>query len=202
MALSYKSSYVRVSDEDCADGTGPISAETHGFGPTVNIISEKNQPTCSGVVVEQLGRRSIGIHERLQCLKYSLRLQLLVLLVCGVGLVLFAGSSLSCDIHPETNGVRLSYRGHNQQPAVEETYISRSKSSSSPVLEVFQVYQPVLAPSGPTDQTIESDGSSNTTTIGSAETSVSCTQLLMEYSFGFSYGHPFVGMFLCSRTAV
>ena len=187
------------NEEDCADSRGPICALTYDFDPRANTAvatSEKYQPPCPEIDIEQLNRRSIGRRERIQCLKYSFNVQLLLLLACFVGLGLFARSSLSYGADSDATGVQLSNRGQNAQPAVEETFISRTKTLSSPVLEVFQVYQPVLAPSGPTDQTIESDGSSNTTAIVSTEAFASCTQLLMEYSFGFSYGHPFVGKFM------
>jgi hypothetical protein len=196
MASICRSNYVLVSEGDSADGRALICAETDDFDPTANTTSEKHQPPWPETDIEQLNRRSIGGRERIQCLKYSFKLQLLLLLACFVGLGLFARSFLSCGAHSEAAGVRLLNRGQNAQPAVEETFLSRPEVPSSPVLEVFQVYQPVLAPSGPTDQTIESDGSSNTTVIGSTEAFASCTQLLMEYSFGFSYGHPFVGKFL------
>ena len=47
--------------------------------------------------------------------------------------------------------------------------------AASPLVD-FQVYEPVLTPTGPTNQ-------------------YGCvyTQLLMEHVFGFSYGMPFVG---------
>ncbi|TVY86261.1 Peptide-N4-(N-acetyl-beta-glucosaminyl)asparagine amidase A, partial [Lachnellula willkommii] len=64
---------------------------------------------------------------------------------------------------------------------------------SSAVLECFQVYQPVLFPSGAVDETVTSDGSENTTTIAPTTPATSCEVLLMEHSFGFSYGIPFVG---------
>jgi hypothetical protein len=69
-----------------------------------------------------------------------------------------------------------------------------SASASAPaVLEVFQVYQPVLTPSGATDETILGNGAENTTTIAQAAASSSCEVLLMDHSFGYSYGIPFVG---------
>jgi len=61
------------------------------------------------------------------------------------------------------------------------------------VLEVFQVYQPVLTPSGVTDQTISSNGEEDTITIASAPSASSCKVLLMDHVFGYSYGMPFVG---------
>lgn len=65
--------------------------------------------------------------------------------------------------------------------------------SSTAVLEVFQVYQPVLTPSGATDDTTTGDGSENTTTIAQSGTASSCEVTLMVHSFGYSYGMPFVG---------
>jgi len=63
------------------------------------------------------------------------------------------------------------------------------------VLECFQVYQPVLFPKGAVDQVVASDGSENTTIISPTASNSSCQVLLMEHTFGFSYGIPFVGMF-------
>jgi hypothetical protein len=64
---------------------------------------------------------------------------------------------------------------------------------TSSVLECFQVYQPVLFPAGAVDQTVSNDGTENTTTIIATNSSSSCQVLLMEHSFGYSYGMPFVG---------
>lgn len=70
-------------------------------------------------------------------------------------------------------------------------------SSATPtptgVLDVFQVYQPVLTPKGAVDETILSDGQENTTTIASVSSSSSCEVLLMKHDFAYSYGIPFVG---------
>jgi hypothetical protein len=199
MASICRASYVPLSEKDGADGMVPLSAGACDLNPTPNTISEKHQPTWPEVNVERLNRHSSRRSERLRCLKYSFTVQFLLFLACVVGLGLSARSFLTCGAYPDATRARVSSHGQNTQPAVEEKFISLAKPSSSPVLEVFQVYQPVLAPSGPTDQTIDNNGSPNTTAIGYAETSVSCTKLLMEYSFGFSYGHPFVGTFFRGR---
>ncbi|KAF8855092.1 hypothetical protein BDZ45DRAFT_21175 [Acephala macrosclerotiorum] len=65
--------------------------------------------------------------------------------------------------------------------------------SSTAVLEVFQVYQPVLTPSGATDEILSAAGYVNTTTIAQSSSASSCQVTLMVHSFGFSYGIPFVG---------
>ncbi len=70
-----------------------------------------------------------------------------------------------------------------------------SATPYSSVLECFQVYQPVLTPSGATDETVLGNGSENTTTIAEIETNNSCDVVLMVHSFGLSYGKPFVGMY-------
>jgi hypothetical protein len=67
-------------------------------------------------------------------------------------------------------------------------------SMTSSVLNVFQVYQPVLTPEGVTDETVQGDGAENTTSLASASSGPSCQVLLMEHVFAFSYGLPFVGM--------
>ncbi|KAG0652101.1 PNGase A large chain [Hyphodiscus hymeniophilus] len=70
-------------------------------------------------------------------------------------------------------------------------------SSATPtptgVLEVFQVYQPVLTPQGAVDETVLSNGQESTNTIASAFSPSSCEVLLMKYDFAYSYGAPFVG---------
>lgn len=74
-----------------------------------------------------------------------------------------------------------------------EKYAAPSPSATSSVLNVFQVYQPVLTPEGVTDETILGDGAENTTSLASASSGASCQVLLMEHVFAYSYGLPFVG---------
>ncbi len=66
-------------------------------------------------------------------------------------------------------------------------------ASTSGVTEDFQVYQPVFTPSGVREETTQANGSGNTTAIAQTNTSSSCQVVLMEYSFAYSYGVPFVG---------
>ncbi len=72
-------------------------------------------------------------------------------------------------------------------------YSSATAVPPSGVLEVFQVHQPVLTSSGIVDETTLNDGSEDTTLIAQTAPTSSCETLLMEHSFGFSYGIPFVG---------
>lgn len=74
-----------------------------------------------------------------------------------------------------------------------ERYAAPLPSATSSVLDVFQVYQPVLTPNGATDETTLGDGSENTTSLASASSGASCQVLLMDHVFAFSYGAPFVG---------
>jgi len=69
------------------------------------------------------------------------------------------------------------------------------------VLEDFQVYQPVLTPSVATGAIIVSTGEDNSTTVASLSGSV-CEVLLMDYSFGYSYGMPFIGKNCSSRAII
>jgi hypothetical protein len=74
------------------------------------------------------------------------------------------------------------------------TTTSSAPASTSTVTVDFQVCQPVLTPSGPTDETTESNGQSTTGVIQpGAAAAASCEVLLMEHSFAYSYGIPFVG---------
>lgn len=75
-----------------------------------------------------------------------------------------------------------------------EKYAAPLPSATASVLNVFQVYQPVLTPEGVTDETILGDGAENTTSLASASPGASCQVLLMEHVFAYSYGLPFVGM--------
>ena len=63
---------------------------------------------------------------------------------------------------------------------------------AAPVLQDFQVYPPVLIAS-PNGSLSLTDGSSTTTDVATTSNATSCEQVLMAYSFGNSYGAPFVG---------
>ncbi len=67
-----------------------------------------------------------------------------------------------------------SIRDRSNRSGLDVSIVARQASSS--VLKVFQVHEPVLTPVGPSDQN-------------------GCVyaELLMEHSFAFSYGRPFVG---------
>ena len=66
-------------------------------------------------------------------------------------------------------------RASGSQTPNDEVF--KRQSAASGLLNDFEVYQPVLTPTGSSDQ-------------------YGCiyTELLMDHSFGFSYGMPFVGM--------
>lgn len=68
------------------------------------------------------------------------------------------------------------------------TTTSPPRASPTAILEVFQVYQPVLIPNNN-----NSDGVSNPTVPTVGGTAANCQVLLMQHSFGQSYGVPFVG---------
>lgn len=59
-----------------------------------------------------------------------------------------------------------------------------SATAAATVLEVFQVHQPVLTPSGPTLDDAPGDS------VGS-----SCSVVLMDHVFAVSYGAPFIGAY-------
>ncbi|OTA88318.1 hypothetical protein M434DRAFT_80448 [Hypoxylon sp. CO27-5] len=65
-----------------------------------------------------------------------------------------------------------------------------STDTRAAVLECFQVAQPVLGPNGPISQSTEI---SETEIAGEVTPNESCSVLLMDHVFGFSYGKPFVG---------
>lgn len=67
-----------------------------------------------------------------------------------------------------------------------------SATPAATVLEVFQVHQPVLTPSGPTLDDA-ADGDDDDAAGGAAGNS--CSVVLMEHVFAVSYGAPFIGAY-------
>lgn len=85
---------------------------------------------------------------------------------------------------------------HVQEPwtVARRDPTSTSSAVASPtVLECFQVAPPVLTPQGASYEVTESDGSETFQSTGNSSPTESCTVLLMEHSFGYSYGMPFIG---------
>ena len=116
------------------------------------------------------------------------RLLLLIFVACCIGLFWLFSDCLVAR-HGEQNEVTSA-----SLDFVKNAARAPAATPSTAVLECFQVYQPVLFPSGAVDGTVTSDGSENTTTIAPTAPASSCEVLLMKHSFGFSYGIPFVGM--------
>lgn len=69
---------------------------------------------------------------------------------------------------------------------------------SKPLQDVFQVHAPVLTPAGPYAIDGSSDASEDgpLSHQGEASKGPVCARVLMEHSFGNSYGHPYVGRFI------
>ncbi|KAL1867730.1 hypothetical protein Daus18300_006286 [Diaporthe australafricana] len=67
-----------------------------------------------------------------------------------------------------------------------------SATAAATVLEVFQVHQPVLTPSGPTLDDADDDGEAAGGSTGGSD---SCSVVLMDHVFAVSYGAPFVGAY-------
>ena len=79
----------------------------------------------------------------------------------------------------------------DSSPSVATLTTSAAGSASPAIatpLRVFQVDTPVLAPNG-----VINDGD-NDTTLAATTAESSCSVTLMEFSFGDSFGKPFVGM--------
>ncbi|TGO49482.1 hypothetical protein BOTNAR_0430g00070 [Botryotinia narcissicola] len=114
----------------------------------------------------------------------NIKILLLILFSCGLSLIWLLRSCFSEDvvnISPKSKLVRYS-----AAPVPSAT-------PTSAVLEVFQVYQPVLIPPGVSDETASYDGVEETSIIASTNVATSCKVVLMEHTFGYSYGIPFVG---------
>lgn len=78
-------------------------------------------------------------------------------------------------------------------PVAARSVVASSIQETASVLEDFEVYPPVLTPSGLTDQTIDRNGDLNTSVIATIDPESSYTILLMKHDFGYSYGEPYVG---------
>jgi hypothetical protein len=90
----------------------------------------------------------------------------------------------------------LPYRILPDQNLVSSTFLLVKDAvsvSTSGVTVDFQVYQPVYTPSGATAETTQANGSENTTAVAETSATSSCQVLLMQHTFAFSYGIPFVG---------
>ncbi|KAI9887541.1 MAG: hypothetical protein M1823_000632 [Watsoniomyces obsoletus] len=68
----------------------------------------------------------------------------------------------------------------------------RPPSPNSPYQNVFQVHPPVLTPAGPFAAS-NWRGPQNNDQSGKKHV---CAEVLVDHSFGFSYGHPFIGSYL------
>jgi len=80
-------------------------------------------------------------------------------------------------------------------PLTSPSLRNYARQATSTLLEVFQVYPPVLTvvPDGTLEIT---DGSSNATVDIIDNRRPSCRQTLVQYSFANSYGAPFVGAYV------
>lgn len=78
-------------------------------------------------------------------------------------------------------------------PAARRQASTSSAAAAPTVLECFQVAPPVLTPHGASYQAAQSDGSEVFLSTGNSASGEACTVLLMEHSFAWSYGMPFIG---------
>lgn len=178
------------ADNLAGDTAAPFMSTKCGDVHQLNVQSEKAPLLAYTVTMRGLrGRDRSSRHVVAYVAKVFLAAALLIATTLSVytsgGDANASSGHATTVTFPATNGL-AKYAAPG--PAATAT------SSSAPVLEVFQVYQPILTPEGLTDQTITSDRIFNTTVVAGDTAVSSCTQLLMYHSFGYSYGQPFVGM--------
>ena len=162
----------------------------------------KKHKTLGEDITETLIPSSKRFPGYLQFATQNWKLQILLIIGCSIALLVFIQRSFASvllyrrampDVHRRDSTVKTG--------GIEMSTLSVMRPISG-VLEVFQVYQPVLAPNGLMDEIILKDGSSSPTKMEPLEHTLGCGELLMEHSFGFSYGHPFVGrlaVICCTR---
>lgn len=119
------------------------------------------------------------------------RNRFLLLIFVGCCLILLITDCLVTRSWTKVAPANLSF------PLTKNDAVASSAATPSPtgVLDVFQVYQPVISPSGATAEITMENGSENTSSISPTTTLQSCQLLLMDHSFGNSYGMPFVGTY-------
>jgi hypothetical protein len=80
-------------------------------------------------------------------------------------------------------------------PALRAIGIASAALPVAGVLRCFQVHRPVSTPPGLAVHNISNAEPANPIPVQPLALAGACTKLLMQHSFGFSYGHPFVGMY-------
>lgn len=150
---------------------------------TENLFDSKGD-TCVGDHLRRIDTNFEPDNKNRKTIK-NIKIFLLILFSCGLSLIWLLRSCFLEDVvdpSPKSTLVRYS-----AAPVPSAT-------PTSAVLEVFQVYQPVLIPPGVSDETASYDGVEATSIIASTNVATSCKVVLMEHTFGYSYGIPFVGM--------
>lgn len=100
------------------------------------------------------------------------------------GILALSGGVFAALTHLESPHDRDQiYIGDHEEPG-PGTELHKNHTSPKP-LQCFQVAQPILGPHGPVQQQDD----------GAAFHGSPCSIELMQHSFGFSYGKPFVGKF-------
>jgi hypothetical protein len=111
---------------------------------------------------------------------------------CLLVLLLEALCVSSRNVPPAGSSTPIGRR-QSGQVAVVETASSAADTANldtaAGALECIAVAQPVLGPSGPVTHTIDNSGN------GIPRSANSCTVLLMDHQFAWSYGKPFIGTY-------
>ena len=121
------------------------------------------------------------------CIRYVL------LAVLAVFSAVAIASQISCK--PVNRFLEARSEGHVKRDS-QASVVSSATAAATPLVD-FQVYQPVLTPTGLADQKFSADGSSQTQSLSVQPETSSCIVTLMVHDFGYSYGAPFVGK--CSQ---
>ncbi|RDW91440.1 hypothetical protein BP5796_02605 [Coleophoma crateriformis] len=169
----------------------------HGSAASSSPLDRKEAlPDCVAALMNQ-PPRTLGWPAN------AFQIKALLLIGCFLIVSLFHGyfspkvsvASEDVPITPKFGVSKILGSLAQHDAAASSSTTSSTSVSSAPtgVLEVFQLYQPVFTPNGPTNQTINNDGSSNTTTLNELASTSSCQVTLMDFSFGSSFGKPFVG---------
>ncbi|WPG98550.1 Hypothetical protein R9X50_00134200 [Acrodontium crateriforme] len=90
--------------------------------------------------------------------------------------------------------VMLCFRSRMNAPEVKNSTQHYTRATTSPVLNVFQVYPPVLTSTH--DGTLEiTDGSSHGAGDLEASKQRTCQETLVVHTFAYSYGIPYIGQY-------
>jgi hypothetical protein len=166
LALSRDTPVPQLFERGGAVSSMAVSKEIVGYWSKMAVEGDK--PSATDAFCRERGMRPRSSHDHNASPRYELRKRSLWAYPRLVPSLCFVLALLHFIYHDADHGLLVQHRRFNQRSTAQ------ASASASKVLDIFQVYAPVA---------VNGDG----------DNGEDCTMLLMEHSFGYSYGKPFVG---------